>query len=164
MIKLINYWRHRASPVRFLSWLVILCGAWGCAHDSYRWTTKKKNTLDFLEQKDSLLIIPQVSKDKTYGYTPGNPIRLGVSSLERAATYPELFFRSIVGPHQEKIMYKRIRSCCPFKTANSSKEYEMVGVLEVYEISYAGIPSPVTLYVNFFDQGRVMIPRGFKAR
>jgi hypothetical protein len=132
-----------------------------CKSEKLHWTTKKKNTLETLPEVDSILVLEGVSKNSEYGYSTKHPIKLGVTSEYISVTYPEKYLQSITGPQGQAIVYERIKSCCFFKTVNSDAAYQNVGVLEVYEITYEGLPSPKILYLNFFDEGAVFAPQGF---
>ena len=133
-----------------------------CHSNKLQWTTKRKNTLEDIPEVDSILILEGVSKNPKYGYSPQVPIKLGVRNQYVSETYPEKYLHSLTGPQGEKVTYKRIRSCCFFKTVNSDPTYQHVGVLEVYEIYYNGLKGqkPI-LYLNFFDEGKVYAPQGF---
>jgi hypothetical protein len=132
-----------------------------CKSEKLHWTTKQKNTLELIPEADSVLLLEGVSKNPNYGYSPKHPIKLGVTSEYTSATYPEKYLQSITGPNGEPVTYERIKSCCLFKTVNSDAAYQNVGVLEVYEVTYAGLKTPKTIYLNFFDQGVVFAPQGF---
>ncbi|HEY9007144.1 MAG TPA: hypothetical protein VIM75_13480 [Ohtaekwangia sp.] len=142
--------------------IVILLISAACGSEKLKWTTKKRNTLEELAEKDSVLVIAGISDKSNYGYTPEAPVKLGVKSLYTSSAYPEKYLQSLTGPHGEELVFKRIKSCCLFKTVNSDKDYyKNVGVLEVYKVQYAGLKEPVLLYINFFDQGKVLAPKGF---
>jgi len=132
-----------------------------CHKEKFAWKTKRKNTLEQIEEKDSVLRLEGVSNNM-YGYSPDYPIKLGVTSEYLSASYPEKYLRSITGPQGEEVIFERVKSCCPFKTVNSSKEsYQNVAVLEIYRVTYKGLEKPIYLYINFFDQGKLLAPKGF---
>jgi len=152
-------------PIRNYSFcllIVLSVLAFACHKKQFKWKTRKKNTVELIEEKDSVLRLEGVSTDPRYGYSEDRPIKIGVSSFYLGRNYPEKYFKSITGPHGEKVVFERIKSCCPFKTVNSSEEnYKNVAVLEIYQVHYSGLDKPVLLYVNFFDQGKPLAPKGF---
>lgn len=157
-------WPRMGSTIRkanniiliFLSLLIVACKS-----EKLSWTTKKKNTLEYLPEVDSTLVLKGVSKNPDYGYSPKHPIKLGVTSEYTSATYPEKYLQSITGPQGQTIVYERIKSCCFFKTVNSDAAYQNVGVLEVYRVTYDGLSTPKILFLNFFDEGVAFAPQGF---
>lgn len=102
--------------------------------------------------------VPQaVSSDPTYGYTEGNPIKVGRQRGGPSAE--EAYLRSIAGPAGEPVKYKRLGSCCEFETPNGLAG--LGGLLDVYEVKYRGIEKPVNLYLNMYDYEQPLAPIGF---
>jgi hypothetical protein len=164
MMKQKSYWHHTGSAIRNVNSIILitlLLLIVACKSDKLHWSTKRENTLEFIPEVDSVLILEGISKNPNYGYSPQYPIKLGVTNEYTSATYPEKYLQSITGPNGEQITYERIKSCCFFKTVNSDAAYQNVGVLEVYEVTYSGLKTPKILYLNFFDQGAVFAPQGF---
>jgi hypothetical protein len=90
----------------------------------------------------------------TYGYTEANPISTGDGpSGERA------YLNRLTGPNGEKIQYSRIGSCCPFKTKNGL--LDNTGMLDKYEVTYEGLGRKIILYLNMYDKGEMVAPKGF---
>ena len=143
--------------------VIIICSLLFCCNKKqFKWKTKRLNTVEFIEEKDSVLRLEGVSDNPRYGYSENDPIKIGVSSFYLGRNYPDKYFKSITGPNGQKVIFERIKSCCPFKTVNSSEEnYENVAVLEIYKVTYEGLSKPVYLYINFFDQGKPVAPYGF---
>ncbi|WP_333821216.1 hypothetical protein [Ohtaekwangia sp.] len=165
MTKPTNYSLLKDLPIKQYSLCLLILFSmvvFSCHKKQFKWKTRKKNTVELIEEKDSVLRLEGVSDDPRYGYTQDRPIKIGVASFYLGRNYPEKYFKSITGPHGEKVIFERIKSCCPFKTVNSSEEnYQNVAVLEIYQAYYEGLEKPVTLYVNFFDQGKPLAPKGF---
>jgi hypothetical protein len=87
---------------------------------------------------------------------------LGVRDFELSLTYPEKYFKSLTCEDNGHLEFKRVKSCCPFRTVNSDKlKYKNLAVLEVFSVRCQSMTSPVYLYINFFDQGKVLAPKGF---
>lgn len=101
--------------------------------------------------------VPQAaSSDPTYGYTEGNPIKVGRQRGGPGAE--EAYLRSIAGPAGERVKYKRLGSCCEFETPNGLAG--LGGLLDVYEVQYRGIEKPVNLYLNMYDYEQPLVPMG----
>ena len=134
-----------------------------CSKDEFKWKTKSKNTLEFIQETDSILKLQGVSAKDSYGYDQTNPIKLGVKNRSLAIHYPEKYFKSITGANGEKVIAFRVKSCCPFKTVNSEPyPYRNVAVLDVYIVTLQGSEQPPKqLFINFFDQGKLFAPKGF---
>lgn len=164
MIRTTTYVRQLHWAIRSTSRVVLALTfvvTISCSHDTFKWKTKAKNKRSSLIIGDSLLLIEGISKSSTYGYSKDNPIKLGVQDLTLAIYYPEKYLSTLTGPNGEAIVYRRIKSCCPFKTVNSNESYKNLAVLEVYSVLHQGLPEPLILYINFFDEGTVLAPKGF---
>jgi hypothetical protein len=138
--------------------LVIACKS---PKDNLRWSTHAKNVAETLPARDSVLILAGIAESAVYGYSPKMPIKLGVKSLNVSQGHPEQYLKSITGPRGESVVYRRLKSCCFFRTINSDPAYQNVGVLEMYEVSVNGDKKSRVLYLNFFDEGKIYAPQGF---
>lgn len=168
MMKQKSWWLRGDLPEEFISlWYILFAIVLltSCHTEQFQWKTKTKNTREFIIGNDSLLMVTDISRSSKYGYTPSDPVKLGVTKLDVALKYPDKYFNTLVGPNGEPVYYRRIKSCCPFKTVNSEEyPYQNLAVLEVYEISYEGLKEPLLIYVNFFDEGKVLAPKGFSIK
>lgn len=109
-----------------------------------------------------LMIIFEVSQDKTYGYTSENPIKVGGFS-EKDGPYNEMrYLNSLYGPHGEIIRYDREGSCCFFRTPNGIEG--IAGLLDRFKITYKGLKEPIFLYLNMYDYEEPMAPYGFTVK
>lgn len=101
----------------------------------------------------------ETATDLQYGYSEFYPINLGFSAYENSNNLNvNRFFNSFTGTNGEKVTYKLLETCCPFP----SKSYKMgAGTLELYEIYLDGKPSNKKIYVNTFEKGKIMCPKGF---
>ena len=97
------------------------------------------------------------SKDKRYGYNKDYPINLlYVSTLNDTINQPR-FLNALTGPKGEKIKYRKLENCCPFASKNSQSG---AGVLDVYELSWIGQKKPISIYINIYEKGYLMLPVG----
>src|SRR5437773_6903577 len=88
-----------------------------------------------------------ISKDSTYGVTEKNPIRVGRKN--GGARDEDIYLRSLRGPQGENVQYKRLGSCCQFKTPNAW--IGDMGLLDKYEVTYASLDKPMILYLDMYD-------------
>ena len=102
--------------------------------------------------------IDKYTSDKTYGYTKENPIMVGGVS----PTNERIFLNSLIGKNGENISYKRLGSCCPFKTNHGFINNS--GMLDKYEITFLKSNKKVILYINMYDSNTLMVPVGFKLK
>jgi hypothetical protein len=90
-----------------------------------------------------------VSGDSSYAYTQGNPIRVDGGPFggpARARGYLDV----LRGPAGQTVSYIRVGSLPTDET-----------VLDVYELTYDGIGSPVNLYVDQYSYSTPLAPVGF---
>ena len=106
-------------------------------------------------------VVTEVSKDKKYGYEKDYPINLFFENTRGEYINQQRFLNALAGPNGEKITYTKMESCCPFPTKRSDMG---VGLLDVYEIKYEGQRNPVTLYLNIYEKGVLMIPFGLSLK
>ena len=71
------------------------------------------------------------------------------------------FFNALEGPNGEKVFYTKIDTCCPFP---SKKSIMGAGTLEVYIITFEGSDARLTLYLNIYEKGKVVCPKGLKIK
>jgi hypothetical protein len=101
--------------------------------------------------------ITEYSKDKRYGYDKNYPINIFYGDTRNEIINQQRFLNALAGPNGEKITYAKLESCCPFPTKRSDMG---AGLLDVYELRWAGQKSPVTLYLNIYEKGVLMVPVG----
>ncbi|TCO08228.1 2-dehydro-3-deoxyphosphooctonate aldolase [Natronoflexus pectinivorans] len=107
---------------------------------------------------DYVLLISQYSEDPSYGYTKENPIMTG-GGVDRVLNQRR-FLNALAGPEGQFVSYRRLGSCCMFKTQNGT--FGDTGLLDMYELSYDGIEEPVILYINMYDSDHLQVPVGFR--
>lgn len=100
------------------------------------------------------IAITGISSDETYGYSEGNPIKVGGLSPARERAYLDL----LRGPNGEAIRYERRGSCCGFETPNGLLGG---GMLDIYSVWIGDDPKPVALYINMYDYEQPKAPKGF---
>ena len=108
--------------------------------------------------KNGHYVISEYSEDSKYGYNKDYPINIGFENEKYGDRSVGYFFEAIEGISGEKITYKKVDSCCPYPTSRSVMGG---GILDIYEISFEGKEKKVLLYINIFDKGKVLCPKGF---
>lgn len=108
--------------------------------------------------KNGHYVITEYSKDAKYGYDKDYPINIGFINEKNGPKSVAYFFTALVGESNEKISYEKVDSCCPFPTKRSVMGG---GILDIYEVKFEGKNKKVLLYINIFDKGKVLCPKGF---
>ena len=108
-------------------------------------------------ESNNTFVITEYSKDKRYGYEKEYPINIFYSNTKNETINPQRYLNALAGPKGEKITYTKLESCCPFPTKRSEMG---AGFLDVYELKWEGRQNPVTLYLNIYEKGVLMVPVG----
>jgi hypothetical protein len=111
--------------------------------------------------KNNAFVITQYSKDKKYGYDKDYPINIYFRGTKNDTINQAYFLNALAGPKGEKISYKKMENCCPFPTKNSDMG---AGLLDVYELQWEGLKKPITLYLNIYERGLLMVPMGLSLK
>ena len=114
-----------------------------------------------LNQTTGSYVITKMAKDKKYGYNQDYPVNVGFRTIEEGYINQVRFLNALAGPKGEKIKFEKKDACCPFPT---KKNVMGAGTIDVYQITWEGIPKPILLYINRFEKGELMIPMGFSIR
>ncbi|MEM9686285.1 MAG: hypothetical protein AAF934_05115 [Bacteroidota bacterium] len=101
--------------------------------------------------REDIIKLTAISTHKKYGYTKRKPIKTG--SIEKESH----FLNALRGPNGENVMYRRMGSCCAFKSKSAAFGQ---GFLDVYQVWYEG-GQPVKLYINGYDYEELECPVGF---
>lgn len=108
--------------------------------------------------------LEELATDDQYGYTPEKPVKVAGLTLEGVTSGPQkekAFLNSLRGPQGQVIEYERLGSCCPVESQNSPWG---MALLDVFAITWEGAKEPVVLYLNFYDAGELLVPKGFTPR
>jgi hypothetical protein len=95
-----------------------------------------------------------------YGVSQNSPIQIG-GGFGEGSTRTYQYLNALRGPHGEPITYRRVGTCCPFKSPNSPFGGE--ALLEVYQVTSPGLKESKRLYFNWYDEGEVFVPVGFSS-
>lgn len=108
--------------------------------------------------KDRTFVITEVSSDDNYGYDQDYPINLGFMPVQSAEINVKRYFGALTGPNGEQLTYEKVDSCCPFP---SEKNEMGAGIIDIYEVKWDGLSKPRRVYINLYEKGNVMAPKGF---
>ncbi len=131
--------------------------------------TSTKNTIRNIDDtipmpalsKEKTFIITETSTDAKYGFDQDYPVNLGFLPIQTAEINIKRYFGALSGPNGEALKYNKVDSCCPFP----SKKNEMgAGIIDIYEVTWDGLKTPHRIYINLYEKGKVMAPKGFGIR
>jgi hypothetical protein len=137
--------------------IILLITAASCISTKSTLKNVDDNAPDLVLNKNNTFVISLFSKDKKYGYNPDYPVNIFFKNTRDEATNEVRFLNALAGPNGEKITYKRLETCCPFPTKRSDMG---AGFLNVYELTWEGQKKPVTMYLNIYEIGILMVPMG----
>ncbi|SCX86984.1 2-dehydro-3-deoxyphosphooctonate aldolase [Flavobacterium caeni] len=107
--------------------------------------------------KDGAFVITQTAPDNQYGYDPDYPINVFYLNTKDDKINQQRFLNALAGPNGEHLVYNKVETCCPFPTKRNSMG---VGLLDIYQITWQGNPTPIRLYFNIHEKGALMVPVG----
>lgn len=119
------------------------------------------NTAPVPVVKNNAFVINAYSKDKKYGYNKDYPINIFYRDTKNDTINQQYFLNALAGPKGEKITFTKLENCCPFPTKTSEMG---AGFLDVYELKWAGLKTPITLYINIYERGQLMVPIGLSLK
>jgi hypothetical protein len=119
------------------------------------------NTAPVPVVKNNAFVINAYSKDKKYGYNKDYPINILYIDTKNDTINQQYFLNALAGPKGEKITFTKLENCCPFPTKNSEMG---AGFLDVYELKWPGIKTPIILYINIYERGQLMVPVGLSLK
>jgi hypothetical protein len=137
--------------------IILILTATSCISTKSTLKNVDDNAPDLVLNKNNTFVISLFSKDKKYGYDPDYPVNIFFRNTRDETVNEIRFLNALAGPNGEKITYKRLETCCPFPTKRSDMG---AGFLNVYELTWEGQKKPVTLYLNIYEKGILMVPMG----
>jgi hypothetical protein len=93
-----------------------------------------------------------------YGYIPERPIKVGGGPAAQRS-----YLESLRDARGKRITFQRTRHCCPYKS-NSTRAFEGIGLLDVYEITYKdenNKKKKISVYITFYDYETPRAIKGF---
>ena len=101
------------------------------------------------------------AQDKKYAFHQDYPVNVGFGLLQQRESNKEKFLNALLGPNGEKTTYTHDGNCCPFP---SDKSDLGGGIFDVYLITWEGNKKPLTVYLNSYEKGEILIPFGLTAK
>jgi hypothetical protein len=138
--------------------LTVACGASKKISNKGAGDTRTK---EVIMATPGAFLLTEQSNDKTYAFTPENPVKVGGVKENVGALNERYYLNALLGPLGEQISYNRVGSCCGFKTPNAF--IGDTGLLDKYEVTWEGLAEPIYIYINMYDYGDLMIPVGMRA-
>lgn len=111
--------------------------------------------------RERQFVLTEYATDGKYGYDKDYPVNLGFENETYSPKNIVYFFNALAGPNGEKISYTKIDSCCPFPT---KKSVMGAGTLDIYEVTFENSDKKITLYINIYEKGKVLCPKGFSIK
>jgi hypothetical protein len=111
--------------------------------------------------RNNQFMITEYASDGKYGYDKNYPINLGFENEKYSPKNIIYFFNALEGPKGEKISYIIKDNCCPFP---SKKSVVGAGTLDLYEITLEGSDTKINLYVDIYEKGKVVCPKGLRIK
>ena len=142
---------------KIVSFIALLLFATSCVSSRSTLKNVDNNAPDLELLNNNTFAITEYSKDKKYGYDKDYPINIFFVTIRNETINQQRFLNALAGPKGEKITYTKLESCCPFPTKRSEMG---AGMLDVYELRWEGQKNPVTLYLNAYEKGILMVPVG----
>ncbi|MCP3136845.1 fibril protein [Pyxidicoccus xibeiensis] len=87
----------------------------------------------------------------SYGFDPRDPVRVGWGNQGVLA-----FLELLRGPQGQRIAWRRVGPCCEADASPSRAPS-----LEVFEVTYEGLATPVRLYLDPHHGDAIYAPQGF---
>ena len=119
-----------------------------------------KNVEQTLVNEDTFLVT-EVSTNASYGYSPKNPVEVG-GGIDSGPLNERRYLNALTGPNGEAVAYIRSGSCCPTKSPNAVFGNKVV--LDNYRVTWEGSNDTVSIYINMYDSGKLLAPKGFGIR
>lgn len=119
----------------------------------------RTNTVQILRNNNAFLIT-EVSTDKTYGFSPKNPVEVGGAKNSEGPMNERRYLNALAGPNGEPISYFRAGSCCAIKSDNDPFGFGSV-MLDNYRVTWLNSKDTVSIYINMYDSGKLKAPVGF---
>lgn len=105
-------------------------------------------SIEFIGE-DAILLACPLAADPEYGFTEEKAIRVGGDAFDGPGRERN-YFNHLRGPNGEKVAFTRL----------GSFDFEDT-ILDIYEVTYVGLPEPLTLYVDQYSFETLYAPEGF---
>jgi hypothetical protein len=110
---------------------------------------------------NEMYLITEYAEDSNYAFDADYPINIGFIHDKQEEINVYYFFNGLEGPNGEKISFKKVDTCCPFPTKNTTMG---AGTIGVYEVIIEGTAKKLTMYFNTFEKGKILCPKGLSIK
>lgn len=111
--------------------------------------------------KAERFILTEYAQDGKYGFDADYPINIGIFNENIEEVQISLFFNALESKKGERVLFKKIDTCCPFPTKNNTMG---AGTLSIYEYNFEGTSTKGKLYFNIHERGKILCPKGFSIK
>jgi tetratricopeptide (TPR) repeat protein len=117
---------------------------------------------DTVVRKDihPLLKLTAGSKDFTYGFTSGKPVKVG-TGLDGGPANERAYLELLRSPNGKPVKYVRLSSCCAYRSINAPKGLAMLDKYQISYINEKGEEKTELVYLSFYDYDEPQILFGF---
>lgn len=129
------------------------------------------STKSTIQNIDNTAIRPKIIADKfelteyatnnKYGFDADYPINIGTFNENQEKRQVAFFFNALESVKGEKVLFKKIDTCCPFPTKNNTMG---AGTLSIYEYNFEGTSTKGKLYFNIHEKGKIVCPIEFSIK
>ena len=91
-----------------------------------------------------------VTMDDTYGFSAGNPVKVGLDGATGPARELQ-YLNALRGPSGQPLRFRRVGTSVAAGNV----------ILDVYELNYEGLAAPVRIYLDAYHFEEPVAPRGF---
>jgi hypothetical protein len=118
----------------------------GAAIASLRTPTSLPETAAVIEASASRC---PITSDDTYGFSAGNPVKVGLDGAT-GPTRELQYLNALRGPKGQPLKFRRVGTTLAGAT-----------ILDIYELNYEGLNSPVRIHLDVYHFEEPQAPRGF---
>ncbi|MDB4948973.1 MAG: hypothetical protein JWM27_1622 [Gemmatimonadetes bacterium] len=111
-------------------------------------------------EKGDSVAAPASPQRHGFGYDSTSPIKVGGGVGGAGHQAQEAYLARLRGPGNRPVTFERLGSCCTFDRAGDPPK----GRIDAWEVAYAGLSSPVVLYLSLYDTEAPRAPQGFTLR
>lgn len=136
-----------------ISFLIVRCGA----AKQPQIVSSSTNPVGASSDYEPYFDVKETAPDASYGLSGENPVMVGGRSPMNQRRY----LASLAGPNGEELEFHRRGSCCAYESENGLMGSALV---DVYEVLYEGLDEPILIYISFYDEETLFVPKGFTKR
>lgn len=108
----------------------------------------------------NIVTLSKISKDKTYGFSGDNPIKVGFG-IKGGPANQRAFLNLLRDSKGNTISFARKGSCCDYKSEHGLFGIATSDIYEIFYLNDKGEKKQTQLYISFYEYEEPMIPMGF---